>query len=972
MSQGPNPPSRKPPPRTFRRQNSFAGFPSASLSVFPSTNNDTINTKAENNGSTSVVSSCAIRPNKSDCRHLISTPVSSSPSPLNTNEVRNSVFSSSNSVSAPLSIPSQSGSQAQLHFAKTKRAPSSKVFYSLPRHATTSSNPALLKESGSGLGLYLMSRNERNPHKTSAAEQLGVSPAKFLSLPRPVRKQNSESSSKSLVYRSLPRPHTKGKHGDVLSLPPSYDAKSRLSTTQINPKKMTRDPADGREADPKPRRRDCEHSMNISRPSSIKESDSFRKKEEIKPETESKIPKENDPKYHPRSRTVVKNDTWQPPARRDEYISYPYRRLGNEDLMYPPLIRPPPKEFISYYIPPRPLEPTYNFQSFPRTDREMLAYQVMCRRPDGTELSYPFVPRVCNYDKFLRPEAKPIIDHYLPFGYIRDYPLPHYATYQPLPREQLPNTIQTYHPPPPPLLPKGLNKPEPFVHQQYNKPIISEAKYQSLPRKSPKEVEHSYQSLPRRFGKENELRFYPITNIDNFDDPGYESLNKTPDAIANKATTKTSEDKNEINKKEGKENEPKYQVLPPKPDVVVDHTRFTFPNETLESSYQIILPPPVLSENQKTNSLPSKKHTRERSIDPKYQSFKRRDESKYQSLSRKSHRDAETRYQSPPKRKGEKEKDYDRPPPPLPKRQPREGEPKYSSTHARKTSKERDAELRHHSMRRTVVRDGDLRLSASRKVDKSSPATVRSCTRRQQEPIPSSQQPPRSPRWTHPDTDEEDGIYSTVKTKDDPVYQSVSDVTYTKPLPPVPAPSRYRRRNQDEEEDPPPPLPPPRLTTGPVGPHNPLLNSSIPNVTSTTTAPLITRPQILRTPSSSPENVIHKIPSPSLKPKEKEEEELYSSIPSPISSSHDSPPSSLPRAVLPSRVASSASWDSLGSSVGSSGGSSRNSSLTSGPKENNTSKRRRRAVSDPRMDAGVLHRLAFTVWHTALHIEKEV
>lgn len=976
MSQGPNAPQKRCVPRIFRRQNSFAGFPSASLSIFSGTN-DPIDTSASStmNNATLVTSPSSSssfnvsRSSKLETRNA-------APAQVLSNQ-QNYASDNHNSSTAPTMTtfnPPPLNSQNQNFISKTRKN-NTKIFYSLPRHATTPSNPSLLKESSSGLGLYLMSRNAKIPNKTSAVEKLGVSPAKFLSLPRPVRKQpQGETTTKSLVYRSLPRPHSKSRQAEMFSLPPS-ETKVRSSSSQINPKKITRDPADGREADPKPRRRDYE-TLPSSRPN-IKENDSLKQKDDIKIQTpQSQVPKENDPKYHPRSRTVVKNDNWTPlyPKREDNLL-YSYRRIGNEDYFYQPIIRPPEKDFFYFYPQPlRPPEPCYNYRSFPRTDKGIHAYQAMYRRPDGNDQIYPFIPRQFAYEKYIRPEIRPIHDPYFHSTYPRNYnlPPPPYQPYHPVVREPPPPIMTTYQPPPP-LLPKGINKPDPIILTQYNKPVIEDIKYQSLPRKVTKEADYSYQSLPRRFGKENELRFFPINNIEGVDSTRYEDVRNILDETNVKIPSKPQEQiKGELNNADGKENEPQNtherQLTPRRPDVVADLTAFTFPEEPYEPHYQT-LPSQDISESKKSNSLPSKRQVRDRSVDTKYQSLsKRREESKYVSLSRKSPKYGESKYQSLPKRKLEKEKDYDRPPPPLPKRVPRDGlDLKNHSSHLRKSSKERESESRYLSNRRTS-REGETRSAPARKI---SPSSSRSCPRRQQEPIPSSQQPPRSPRWTHPDTDDEDGIYSTVKAKEDPVYQSVPEITYTRPLPPVPAPSRYRRRPQDEEA-PPPPLPPPRLTTGPVGPHNPLLNSSITNTNATSTIPLTTRPQILRTPSSSPENVIHKLPSPTVKaaPKEKEDDELYSSIPSPVSSSQDSP--SLPRATLPPRVTSSASWDSLGSSVGSSGGSSRNSSLTSSTKENISTRRRRRAVSDPRMDAGVLHRLAFTVWHTALHIEKEV
>ncbi|XP_076038846.1 tensin-3-like isoform X2 [Oratosquilla oratoria] len=265
-------------------------------------------------------------------------------------------------------------------------------------------------------------------------------------------------------------------------------------------------------------------------------------------------------------------------------------------------------------------------------------------------------------------------------------------------------------------------------------------------------------------------------------------------------------------------------------------------------------------------------------------------------------------------------------------------------------------------------------------------------------PQPDESRPPiPEPRFSRPQPPP-DATYSSLSrpSPPDPIYTRPPhpdssykrpppppEPAYTRPLPPMPAPTRYRRRTM-EPEDVPPPLPPPRLTTGPLGSHNPLVSSPLgppPPV-----PPTVTQPSRTRVPSSSyrhsmssyassstspsPEDLLTRSCPPVIPPRSwpaiassgEESEDLYSSIPSLVSTTPDSPPSAnsppLPPRV-PKRVTASASWDSLGST-------NREASSAAA-----AARRRRRCKSDPRVDAGVLHRLAFTIWHTALHIEKE-
>ncbi|ROT84924.1 hypothetical protein C7M84_021869 [Penaeus vannamei] len=138
-----------------------------------------------------------------------------------------------------------------------------------------------------------------------------------------------------------------------------------------------------------------------------------------------------------------------------------------------------------------------------------------------------------------------------------------------------------------------------------------------------------------------------------------------------------------------------------------------------------------------------------------------------------------------------------------------------------------------------------------------------------------------------------DDIYSSIETTDgDPLYQSVGEAKYSRPQPPLPAPLRYRRRADDA----PPPLPPPRLTTGPVGPHNPLISpGSIP-------PPIIPErgPQVREMRASypgttsttpSPDNLlmVQSTPTWPQTTRAEEEDDVYSSIPSLISSTRTLP-----------------------------------------------------------------------------------
>jgi hypothetical protein len=172
-------------------------------------------------------------------------------------------------------------------------------------------------------------------------------------------------------------------------------------------------------------------------------------------------------------------------------------------------------------------------------------------------------------------------------------------------------------------------------------------------------------------------------------------------------------------------------------------------------------------------------------------------DSKYQSLPKKKPKDVEGKYQS------------------LPKRNFCENEGRHLST-SRK-SKDHD---RHNSSKRSSSREYEVRNN--KRENRSQSNHGKSSGKR-------SSDPPRSPRWIQSDSDEDD-LYSSIKSRDDSSHQSsIPEIPYSRPLPPLPAPSRYRRRTT-EKDDQSPPVPPPRVSTltsvtgGP--PADPSLDSS--------------------------------------------------------------------------------------------------------------------------------------------------
>lgn len=342
---------------------------------------------------------------------------------------------------------------------------------------------------------------------------------------------------------------------------------------------------------------------------------------------------------------------------------------------------------------------------------------------------------------------------------------------------------------------------------------------------------------------------------------------------------------------------------------------------------------------------------------------------KYHSPTKRTFREGDSKYQSFPKRAHKGEPKYQS----LPKKKDKEGEAKSkkekeSDSKSKKKEKEKDSESKYQALPKSKEKEGESKYETLRR-ERPIPPPVRWSPGDDDGIYSSLEYPSEGPRSEGALSDD---IYSSIETTDgDPLYQSVGEAKYSRPQPPLPAPLRYRRRADDA----PPPLPPPRLTTGPVGPHNPLISpGSIPPPIIPERGPILPgagmRASYPGTTSTtpSPDNLlmVQSTPTWPQTTRAEEEDDVYSSIPSLISSTPDSPPATLPRTAPVGRVAPSASWNSLGSSCKSSLDSLRSDGST------NVRQRRRRARSDPRMDAGVLHRLAFTVWHTALHIEKEV
>ena len=182
--------------------------------------------------------------------------VTNSSTPTTSNAASSSIASSgtgtkvtSSDSPSPAAGPSVVPSSSTANSKKKELRSAPGLFYSLPRHATTSSNPSLMRASASGLGLYFMSRRETNSAaKDSAAKQLGVSiPSgsnKFRSLPRPTK--TLTSVAKSQGYQSLPRPSKVLTSIAMLSLPPEEKAvstSSKLSSSNSS-KKVQRDQKD--------------------------------------------------------------------------------------------------------------------------------------------------------------------------------------------------------------------------------------------------------------------------------------------------------------------------------------------------------------------------------------------------------------------------------------------------------------------------------------------------------------------------------------------------------------------------------------------------------------------------------------------------------------------------------------------------------------------------------------------------------
>ena len=193
-------------------------------------------------------------------------------------------------------------------------------------------------------------------------------------------------------------------------------------------------------------------------------------------------------------------------------------------------------------------------------------------------------------------------------------------------------------------------------------------------------------------------------------------------------------------------------------------------------------------------------------LDMKYQSLQRRREidlkhlslpkkipkelkdidAKYQSLPKKKFKDSELKYQSLPKRNG------------------REIEGRHSSSSRRG----KDLDGRHNSSKRSSSRESDGKLN--KKDNRSPPGYNKVPSKRSEHP--------RSPRWIPTDS-EEDEMYSSIKSRDDSSNQSsIPETPYSRPLPPLPVPSRYRRRISEKDGSS-PPLPPPR-STGTLGSQN--------------------------------------------------------------------------------------------------------------------------------------------------------
>ena len=164
-------------------------------------------------------------------------------------------------------------------------------------------------------------------------------------------------------------------------------------------------------------------------------------------------------------------------------------------------------------------------------------------------------------------------------------------------------------------------------------------------------------------------------------------------------------------------------------------------------------------------------------------------DAKYQSLPKKKFKDSESKYQS------------------LPKRNARDSDGRHSNNSRR--SKESDS--RHSSSKRSSSRESDCKII--KKDSRSPPGYNKVITKR-------TSDLPRSPRWIPTDSDE-DEMYSSMKARDDsPNQSSVPEIPYSRPLPPLPVPSRYRRRTTEKGDDSSPPLPPPRLSTSVIVSQN--------------------------------------------------------------------------------------------------------------------------------------------------------
>ena len=474
--------------------------------------------------------------------------------------------------------------------------------------------------------------------------------------------------------------------------------------------------------------------------------------------------------------------------------------------------------------------------------------------------------------------------------------------------------------------------------------------FHSLPRKSLKHGELIFQLSPKKNSKNGELTFTSPSKKNRESSKTNSLKLVNSDGLyqsVSKKTPKTEHSDLYSSKNRTKEEE-RYQVPKRHKDIDIKNKR---PQKSSNSDYQISSRKSPKSEDSSRRLVRSTEFFDYQCIT--HRPAPKENDSKSQSLPKKKHRDKDQEI-----KKVNKENDNK------------------SQTLPKRNIKPTDN--KHHSTRRSL-RDNDGKSRREGRLSPGGPKGIHPPPLEFGTLPPHMLPPPPSPRWmTSFDSDEDDGSYAALKKREAKTNQDSPDITYTRPLPPLPAPSRYRRRTADDQ---PPPIPPPRITTGPIGSHNPLIRGSSasnesqdPNELppslggrpSLAACKLLSYPSDSNSPSPEPPKSRQYVNRPANPQWGPPLEELYSALvkSTPVTSA----PTTLPRASLPGKVASSASWDSLGTSVASS--HSKGSSIASNNKDIN--KRRRRVRSDPRLDAGVLHRLAFTVWHTALHIEKEV